>query len=69
MGLSARLEQWAGRIGRHRPSGLSRGRLRFAFYGRVPTEDWQDLPAGYGGIASTVPASLFRTLEAHVCRC
>jgi lysophospholipase L1-like esterase len=26
-------------------------------------------PAGYGGIASTVPASLFRPLEAHVCRC
>jgi lysophospholipase L1-like esterase len=25
-------------------------------------------PAGYGGFASTVPASLFRTLEAHVCR-
>jgi lysophospholipase L1-like esterase len=25
-------------------------------------------PAGYGGIASNVPASLFRTLEAHVCR-
>jgi hypothetical protein len=26
-------------------------------------------PAGYGGIASTVSASLVRTLEAHVCRC
>ena len=23
-------------------AGRSRGRLRFAFYGRVPTEDWQD---------------------------
>jgi site-specific DNA recombinase len=22
--------------------GRSRGRLRFAFYGRVSTEDWQD---------------------------
>ena len=23
-------------------AGRSRGRLRFAFYGRVSTEDWQD---------------------------
>ena len=45
-------------------AGWSRGRLRFAFYGRVSTEDWQDpvtsrarllaqaqaLVAGYGSI-------------------
>jgi site-specific DNA recombinase len=36
------LEEWAGRVGRRRPGGLSRGCLRFAFYGRVSTEDWQD---------------------------
>ncbi len=36
------LEAWAGRAARRRPSGSSRGCLRFAFYGRVSTEDWQD---------------------------
>src|SRR6476659_797683 len=47
-------------------AGRSRGRLRFAFYGRVSTEDWQDpvtsrarqlaqavmLTAGHGVIAA-----------------
>jgi len=32
---------WAERSGR-RPGGPARGGLRFAFYGRVSTEDWQD---------------------------
>ena len=36
------LEAWAGRIGRRRAAGHGRGGLRFAFYGRVSTEDWQD---------------------------
>jgi hypothetical protein len=37
------LEEWAGRSGRRRPGGgPARGCLRFAFYGRVSTEDWQD---------------------------
>ena len=36
------LEAWAGRTGRRRAAGHGRGGLRFAFYGRVSTEDWQD---------------------------
>jgi hypothetical protein len=36
------LEAWAGRTGRRRTAGHGRGGLRFAFYGRVSTEDWQD---------------------------
>jgi len=36
------LEAWAGRTGRRRAAGHGRGILRFAFYGRVSTEDWQD---------------------------
>jgi site-specific DNA recombinase len=33
---------WAERAGRRRAGGLAGGGLRFAFYGRVSTEDWQD---------------------------
>jgi hypothetical protein len=33
---------WAERSGRRRAAGSARGGLRFAFYGRVSTEDWQD---------------------------
>jgi len=36
------LEAWAGRTGRRRAVGHGHGGLRFAFYGRVTTEDWQD---------------------------
>jgi hypothetical protein len=36
------LTVWAERSGHHRTAGQGRGRLRFAFYGRVSTEDWQD---------------------------
>jgi site-specific DNA recombinase len=36
------LTVWAERSGRRRVRGPVRGRLRFAFYGRVSTEDWQD---------------------------
>ena len=36
------LEEWARRSGRRSLGGSSRGSLRFAFYGRVSTEDWQD---------------------------
>jgi hypothetical protein len=35
------LVKWAARSGRCRPSS-PRGNLRFAFYRRVSTEDWQD---------------------------
>ena len=31
---------WAERSGRRRVSGLRQGGLRFAFYGRVSTEDY-----------------------------
>ena len=31
-----------GRTGRRRAAGPARGGFRFAFYGRVSTEDWQD---------------------------
>ena len=36
------LVAWAARSGRPRATGLVCGGLRFAFYGRVSTEDWQD---------------------------
>src|SRR6476619_4523889 len=36
------LVAWAQGSGRRRAGGPARGRLRFAFYGRVSTEDWQD---------------------------
>jgi site-specific DNA recombinase len=37
-----RLAAWAEASGRQRAHGEERGGLRFAFYGRVSTEDWQD---------------------------
>ena len=43
MGAGGGLEEWAAGSGRRRPGSWSRGYLRFAFYGRVSTEDWQDL--------------------------
>ena len=36
------LALWAETTGRRRMAGHSLGRLRFAFYGRVSIEDWQD---------------------------
>ena len=36
------LALWAEATGRRRAAGHGLGRLRFAFYGRVSTEDWQD---------------------------
>jgi hypothetical protein len=36
------LASWAERSGRRRAADPCRGRLRFAFYGRVSTEDYQD---------------------------
>ena len=36
------LAAWAERTGRRRAAVSARGGLRFAFYGRVSTEDWQD---------------------------
>ena len=36
------LTLWAEAAGRRRAAGHGLGRLRFAFYGRVSTEDWQD---------------------------
>jgi site-specific DNA recombinase len=36
------LEAWAERTGRRRAASNGRGGLRFVFYGRVSTEDWQD---------------------------
>jgi site-specific DNA recombinase len=36
------LALWAERTGRRRNGVPGRGGLRFAFYGRVSTEDWQD---------------------------
>jgi site-specific DNA recombinase len=37
-----RLVAWAARSGRPQTGGPVRGGLRFVFYGRVSTEDWQD---------------------------
>ena len=48
MSAEGGLAVWAERSGRRRASSLvgqspgSKGRLRFVFYGRVSTEDWQD---------------------------
>ncbi len=36
------LEAWAKATGRSRAASPGCGGLRFAFYGRVSTEDWQD---------------------------
>jgi site-specific DNA recombinase len=36
------LEAWAERTGHRRAASHGHGALRFAFYGRVSTEDWQD---------------------------
>jgi site-specific DNA recombinase len=36
------LAQWAEGLGRRQRVEPGRGLLRFAFYGRVSTEDWQD---------------------------
>ena len=36
------LVAWAEGSGRPRARGPARGGLRFVFYGRVSTEDWQD---------------------------
>jgi site-specific DNA recombinase len=36
------LAAWAQRSRRRCPGGPARGCLRFAFYGRVSTEDWED---------------------------
>ena len=36
------LAEWAQSLAGQTAAGRSRGRLRFAFYGRVSTEDWQD---------------------------
>ncbi len=60
------LAEWAARTGRRHVAEPVPGGLRFAFYGRVSTEDWQDpvtsrvrqlgqaaaLVAGYGRIAA-----------------
>ena len=39
---SGSLVAWAERSGRGRAGGAGHGLLRFVFYGRVSTEDWQD---------------------------
>lgn len=36
------LASWAGRLGLRQVASGGQGALRFAFYGRVSTEDWQD---------------------------
>ena len=36
------LKAWAERTGHRRAATNGRGGLRFVFYGRVSTEDWQD---------------------------
>jgi DNA invertase Pin-like site-specific DNA recombinase len=42
MATTGALAGWAERSGLRRAAGLAQGRLRFVFYGRVSTEDWQD---------------------------
>jgi site-specific DNA recombinase len=42
MGVDGGLEEWAGHLAWRRAGSSPRGCLRFASYGRVSTEDWQD---------------------------
>ena len=42
MVAASALAEWVERSGRCRDGAPAPGRLRFAFYGRVSTEDWQD---------------------------
>ena len=42
MVAASALAEWVQRSGRARDGDPAPGRLRFAFYGRVSTEDWQD---------------------------
>ena len=42
MVAASALVEWVQRSGRARDGGPAPGRLRFVFYGRVSTEDWQD---------------------------
>jgi site-specific DNA recombinase len=42
MVAASALAEWVQRSGRCRDRDPAPGRLRFAFYGRVSTEDWQD---------------------------
>jgi DNA invertase Pin-like site-specific DNA recombinase len=42
MVAASALAEWAGRAAPRREGGPVHGRLRFVFYGRVSTEDWQD---------------------------
>jgi site-specific DNA recombinase len=42
MTADGRLAAWAQASGRQQAVGRGHGELRFAFYGRVSTEDWQD---------------------------
>jgi site-specific DNA recombinase len=72
------LASWAEGLGQNRAGVRGHGCLRFAFYGRVSTEDWQDpvtsrarqlqqatmLVAGRGVIA----AEFFDTGRAGPCR-
>ena len=72
------LALWAERTGRRRAGVAGRGGLRFVFYGRVSTEDWQDpvtsrarqreqagvLVAGHG----TIVAEFFDSGQAARCR-
>jgi hypothetical protein len=72
------LASWAEGLGQSRAGVQSRGCLRFAFYGRVSTEDWRDpvtsrarqlqqavmLTAGHG----TIVAEFFDTGRAGRCR-
>jgi hypothetical protein len=45
VGGDGALAAWAERSGCRRPGAQAQGGLRFAFYGRVSTEDWQLEPA------------------------
>ena len=42
MVAASALAEWAERSAPGREGGPVHGRLRFVFYGRVSTEDWQD---------------------------
>jgi hypothetical protein len=49
------LAAWAEGLAGRRGETRGRGCLRFAFYGRVSTEDWQDPVTSPSGCASTLP--------------
>jgi hypothetical protein len=64
MTVDGGLACWAATSGKWRTAGHARGKLRFAFYGRVSTEDWQD-PGYLAGTAAGAGGGAGSRARAH----